>query len=247
MDLREAGWWVRTESIWLRIRTGDGLLWIRWWTFRFHKTCGKFLTSWRPVRLSGRTLLSEVSLVSYPHRFNSRYMPRPSKLLEMLIRINILGISTNCADLRYEYFCYTPSRADLRYEYLCYTLSRADLRYEYLCYTLSRADLRYEYFCYTPSRADLRYEYFCYTLSRADLRYEYFCYTLSRADLRYEYFCYTLSRIFPQNPVLLQPGSVAFRTSGTNLGGGRGGAVVSCVCFTWINSEVNGTEWIIRI
>jgi hypothetical protein len=33
MDFREVVWGVETGSIWLRIGTGGGLLWIRWWTF----------------------------------------------------------------------------------------------------------------------------------------------------------------------------------------------------------------------
>jgi hypothetical protein len=37
MDLREVGWRAWTGSIWLRIRTGGGLLWMRLWTFRVHK------------------------------------------------------------------------------------------------------------------------------------------------------------------------------------------------------------------
>jgi hypothetical protein len=41
MDLQEVGWeGARTGSIWLRIGTGGGLLWMRWWTFRFHKMRG---------------------------------------------------------------------------------------------------------------------------------------------------------------------------------------------------------------
>jgi hypothetical protein len=35
MDLREMGWGMLSGSSWLRIGTGDGLLWIRWWTFGF--------------------------------------------------------------------------------------------------------------------------------------------------------------------------------------------------------------------
>jgi hypothetical protein len=40
MDLREVGWGAWTGSIWLRIGTGGGLLWRRWWTFGFHKMRG---------------------------------------------------------------------------------------------------------------------------------------------------------------------------------------------------------------
>jgi hypothetical protein len=37
MDLTEVGLGAWTGSFWLRIGTGGGLLWIRWWTFGFHK------------------------------------------------------------------------------------------------------------------------------------------------------------------------------------------------------------------
>ena len=42
MNLREVGLGggAYTGSIWLRIETGGGLLWIRWWTFGFHKIRG---------------------------------------------------------------------------------------------------------------------------------------------------------------------------------------------------------------
>jgi len=33
---------VGTGWSWLRIGTGGGHLWVRWWTFRFQK-CGEFL------------------------------------------------------------------------------------------------------------------------------------------------------------------------------------------------------------
>jgi hypothetical protein len=35
MDLREIGWGMWIGFIWLRIGTGDELLWRRWWTFGF--------------------------------------------------------------------------------------------------------------------------------------------------------------------------------------------------------------------
>jgi hypothetical protein len=47
----------RTESDWLRIGTGGGHLWVRWWTFGFHKTRG---ISW----LSANQLASEEGLCS---------------------------------------------------------------------------------------------------------------------------------------------------------------------------------------
>ena len=37
MGFREVGCGAWTKSIWLRIGTGDGLLWMRYWTFGFHK------------------------------------------------------------------------------------------------------------------------------------------------------------------------------------------------------------------
>jgi hypothetical protein len=40
MDLREVGWRAWTGSIWLRIGTGGGLLWMRLLTFGFHKMRG---------------------------------------------------------------------------------------------------------------------------------------------------------------------------------------------------------------
>jgi hypothetical protein len=42
---------------WLRIGTGGGLLWMRWWTFGFHKMQG---ISW----LAGRLLASREGLCS---------------------------------------------------------------------------------------------------------------------------------------------------------------------------------------
>jgi hypothetical protein len=35
MDLRKTGWGSVEWPSWLRIGTGSGLLWIRWWTFWF--------------------------------------------------------------------------------------------------------------------------------------------------------------------------------------------------------------------
>jgi hypothetical protein len=40
MDLREVGWDGRIGSMWLRIGTGGGLMWTRWWTSGFHKMLG---------------------------------------------------------------------------------------------------------------------------------------------------------------------------------------------------------------
>jgi hypothetical protein len=40
MDLREVRWGAWTGSIWLRIGTVGELLWMRLWTFEFHKMRG---------------------------------------------------------------------------------------------------------------------------------------------------------------------------------------------------------------
>jgi hypothetical protein len=61
MDLREVGWGAWTGSIWLRIGTGGGLLWIRWWTFGFHKMRGVSWVAQDVFSFSGRTLLHGVS------------------------------------------------------------------------------------------------------------------------------------------------------------------------------------------
>jgi hypothetical protein len=37
MDLRELGCEAWTGSFWLRLGTGGGQLWMRWWSFGFHK------------------------------------------------------------------------------------------------------------------------------------------------------------------------------------------------------------------
>jgi hypothetical protein len=39
-DLQEVRWGAWTGLIWLRIETGGGLLWMRQWTFLFHKMRG---------------------------------------------------------------------------------------------------------------------------------------------------------------------------------------------------------------
>jgi hypothetical protein len=49
-------WEAWTWLIWLRIGTGGGLLWMRKWTFGFHKTQENFLTSWGTVSFSGITM-----------------------------------------------------------------------------------------------------------------------------------------------------------------------------------------------
>jgi hypothetical protein len=50
-----------TGLIWLRIGTGGGLLWIRWWTFGFHKMRGISWVAYDITSFSGRTLLHGVS------------------------------------------------------------------------------------------------------------------------------------------------------------------------------------------
>ena len=62
MDLQEVGGVVGTGWSWLKIGTGGGHLWVRWWTFGFHK-CGEFLESRQSllVSFSRRTLLHGVS------------------------------------------------------------------------------------------------------------------------------------------------------------------------------------------
>ena len=60
---REVGLETWTGSIWLRTGTSDGLLWMRWWTFGFHKMRG---ISWVAEDLSvSQKGLSWVELVTY--------------------------------------------------------------------------------------------------------------------------------------------------------------------------------------
>jgi hypothetical protein len=47
-----------TGLIWLRIRTGGELLWIRYWTFGFHEMLGNYRVAWRLV--ASRVVLSSV-------------------------------------------------------------------------------------------------------------------------------------------------------------------------------------------
>jgi hypothetical protein len=54
-----------TGSSWHRIGTGGWHLWMRWWTFGFHKIAENFLTSWEPVSFSRRTPLLRVSKVVF--------------------------------------------------------------------------------------------------------------------------------------------------------------------------------------
>ena len=64
MDLREVGG-VETGWTWLRIGTDSGHLWIRWWTFGFHKVRGISWLDAELVSFSRRTLLLGVS--KYPY------------------------------------------------------------------------------------------------------------------------------------------------------------------------------------
>jgi hypothetical protein len=57
MDLREVGWRARTGLIWLRTGTGGKLLWIRLWTFGFHKM-------WRISWVALNVLASQEGLCS---------------------------------------------------------------------------------------------------------------------------------------------------------------------------------------
>ena len=52
---------VGTGWSWLRIGTGGGRLWVRWWTFGFHKMRGISWLAVKPVSFSRRTLLYGVS------------------------------------------------------------------------------------------------------------------------------------------------------------------------------------------
>jgi hypothetical protein len=51
----------RTGFGWLRIGSSGGLLWIRWWTFGFHKKAGYFLTSRATISFSNNILYRGVS------------------------------------------------------------------------------------------------------------------------------------------------------------------------------------------
>ena len=60
IDLREVGG-VETRWSWLRIGTDGGHLWIRWWTFGFHKVRANSWLAAEPVSFSRRTLHHGVS------------------------------------------------------------------------------------------------------------------------------------------------------------------------------------------
>jgi hypothetical protein len=51
----------RTGFGWLRIGSGGGLLWTRWWTFGFRKKTGYFLMSWVTISFSNNILHHGVS------------------------------------------------------------------------------------------------------------------------------------------------------------------------------------------
>jgi hypothetical protein len=52
-----------TRLVWLRIETGGKLLWIRYWTFGFHKLLGNYRVS-KQLGIS-RVVLSSMELVSF--------------------------------------------------------------------------------------------------------------------------------------------------------------------------------------
>jgi hypothetical protein len=60
MDLLEVGW---GDQGWFRIGTGGELLWIRYWTFGFHKMLGNYRVA-KQLGIS-RVVLSSMELVSY--------------------------------------------------------------------------------------------------------------------------------------------------------------------------------------
>jgi hypothetical protein len=62
MDLAEVGWGDVTGLVWLRIGTGGELLWIRYWTFGFHKMLGNYRVS-KQLGISG-VVFSSMDLVS---------------------------------------------------------------------------------------------------------------------------------------------------------------------------------------
>ena len=64
-DLEEVGGFVGTEWKWLRIGTGGGHLWVRWWTFRFQKMRGIPWLAAESISFSRRTLLHGVRSNSY--------------------------------------------------------------------------------------------------------------------------------------------------------------------------------------
>jgi hypothetical protein len=53
--------------IWLRKGTGDGLLWMRWWTFGFHKMRRISCLAENTVSFSRRTLLHGVTIWNYKY------------------------------------------------------------------------------------------------------------------------------------------------------------------------------------
>jgi hypothetical protein len=52
-----------TGLVWLRVRTGGEILWIRYWTFGFHKMLGNYRVAEHLV--ASRVVLSSIELVSY--------------------------------------------------------------------------------------------------------------------------------------------------------------------------------------
>ena len=120
MDLREMGG-VKTGWSWLRIRTGGGHLWIRWWTFGFHKLTGISWLAAEPVSFSRRTIPHGVSkyvskCVCQVRRW-SRWRPRylTSVVTGMCTLLSVRGghmflwvVKVTCTDLAW--FTFIPHR-----------------------------------------------------------------------------------------------------------------------------------------
>jgi hypothetical protein len=89
MDLREVGWWAWTGSIWLRIGTGGGLLWMRLWTFGSHKMRG---ISW----VAQDVLASQEGLCSM--EWVSKYVFIPLLLSERKVLMPIPYVLWKCLE-----------------------------------------------------------------------------------------------------------------------------------------------------
>jgi hypothetical protein len=63
MDLQEVGWGALTGLSWFRIGTGGGYLWLREWTFGFHKMRGIFWLA--ENRLASQEGLCSMEWVSF--------------------------------------------------------------------------------------------------------------------------------------------------------------------------------------
>ena len=78
MDLQEVGRGLGTGWSWLRIGTGGGRLWVRQWTFGFHKMRGISWLTAKPVIFWRRTLLHGISkyLSRWGHNRTYSVLPR---------------------------------------------------------------------------------------------------------------------------------------------------------------------------